>query len=327
VILFITKAMKKNLFIVIATLWFAAQQVFATSELRNFMTHPKDVPMIRLSEDWEGDGLGWTFVNGTQTNQWIVGTATSNGVGSKSVYISNDGSSNQYTITSTSVVHFYQDVSFPASMESYDLYFDLKTVGEWIGTTTHYDFLEVRIVDTNVTPQAGTRLEEGTQIGMYSNRPTWQTIHETLLSSLSGTTKRLVFTWRNDHQGGAQPPAAVDNIKLEARSYITDAALTEIFFPFRVHETGVKEVKVRLQNHGLPITSGTIRWSVNGATQTPFQWSGNLNYCEQEMVILGSFNFPHGTHTISATVEIMGDANPVNNTVNKTIVFETVTAS
>lgn len=43
---------------------------------------------------------------------------------------------------------------------------------------------------------------------------------------VSGNTKRLVITWRNDASGGAQPPGSVDNIKVEAfvpSCYMVDA--------------------------------------------------------------------------------------------------------
>ena len=47
---------------------------------------------------------GWTFTNGTLTNQWCWGSATNNG-GEKAMYVSNDnGTSNAYTLTSAAVV-------------------------------------------------------------------------------------------------------------------------------------------------------------------------------------------------------------------------------
>ena len=46
--------------------------------------------------DSDSDTAGWVFVNGSQANQWFIGTATNNS-GTKSLYVSNDnGSTNSY---------------------------------------------------------------------------------------------------------------------------------------------------------------------------------------------------------------------------------------
>jgi hypothetical protein len=81
-------------------------------------------------------------------------------------------------------------------------------------------------------------------------------------------------------------------------------------------------VTVHLMNLGLDtLTSTTIRWTFNGITQTPFNWSGNLMTFESEVVNLGNVLPILGTNTLVAWVE-----NP-NNTVdsnkfNDTIIFK-----
>ena len=164
-----------------------------------------------LSEDFEGTN-SFTIVNGSQTNQWWVGTATANG-GTKSAYISNNsGTSNTYTITTSSTVHMYRNVTFTASTMPYTLSFYWKAQGE-----STYDYMTVHLVETTTTPTAGSSLAASTQIGStrYNLGGTgWNQATISIPASNSGTTKRLVFTWVNDNSQGTTPPVAIDNIVL-----------------------------------------------------------------------------------------------------------------
>jgi len=168
-----------------------------------------------FNEDFEGTTHSFTIVNGTQTNQWYVGTAAKY-EGAKSAYISNNsGTSNAYTITSTSTVHMYRDVTFPSSASPYTLTFYWRAEGE--GSSTRYDYLRVLLTETYVTPAAGSSLpDSNTVLGTYNlgGAATWKQASISIPATTSGTTKRLVFTWRNDNSGGTQPPVAVDNIVL-----------------------------------------------------------------------------------------------------------------
>ncbi len=167
------------------------------------------VTTFPFNDDFEtGDLNKWITVNGSQTNKWHAGPATNNG-GSNASYISNNsGTSNAYTTTSTSVVHFYRDITFPAS-GSYRLKFDWKGNGE-----PSWDDLRVFFIDVTTTPVAGTSLSSG-QIGSnYVSQSSWQSVDLAFPSGYLGTTKRLVFSWRNDDITGTQPPAALDNISV-----------------------------------------------------------------------------------------------------------------
>jgi hypothetical protein len=171
----------------------------------------------------------WTVTNDA-TNVWVVGTAESNG-GIYSAYISNDGgTSASYTNTVAAIGHFYKDFTLPAGTNT--LTFDWKCEAENAAGATQYDYGAVVITDTTTTPVAGTevittvatagvngRLGAGTNLGKfnlaYGTSPgtTWNT--ETIdLSSYSGTTKRIVFTWVDDTSVGIDPPFIVDNIKI-----------------------------------------------------------------------------------------------------------------
>ncbi len=165
------------------------------------------------------DNFGWTIVNGTQTNRWIWGTAPSEEGNDHSLYISNDGSRHLYTNGAGSIVHVYRDVTF-GNEEEYVLSFKWKGNGKVSGISTKEDYLSVYLVDTNVRPSAGSY--PGTALEKYNLNNAWKNDTIILQSSmqLQNTTKRLVFTWRNDGSTSivtAQPPAAIDNISLSPR--------------------------------------------------------------------------------------------------------------
>ncbi|MDW8296093.1 MAG: hypothetical protein RMJ97_04335 [Raineya sp.] len=83
---------------------------------------------------------GWTVVNGTQTNQWHVGTAAFF-AGLRGAYISNNsGTSNNYDVSATSVVHFYRDITIPPN-STVNLSFRWRGQGE-----SGFDYLRVYVV-------------------------------------------------------------------------------------------------------------------------------------------------------------------------------------
>lgn len=58
-----------------------------------------------------------------------------------------------------------------------------------------------------------------------------------------------------------------------------------------------------LRNRGTEILeSVTINWSVDGAAQTPFDWTGSLSFNESEVVTFDQQTFAPGAHTIEFTV-------------------------
>ena len=71
---------------------------------------------------------GWTVVNGTQTNKWFVGATGVPSAGTKCAYISDNGAGSTYNfnIITTSVVHFYRDIIIPAGEPELSLTFKWK---------------------------------------------------------------------------------------------------------------------------------------------------------------------------------------------------------
>jgi len=195
-----------------ATPVYGEQVIFTTA------TVPEDA-FIETFETGNGATLdGWTIVNGppTQTNRWNVGTATASG-GNRSIYITNAitlslAAPNSYSAFNTSTVHFYRDFDIISTGENPAiLSFDWRG-GNWSGNK----FLAVYLVQTTVTPVAGTLLTAQEQqhavLRGTSGVLSWVR-HEIPLPVISGNV-RIVFTWRNPGGSESPPPAAVDNIVL-----------------------------------------------------------------------------------------------------------------
>lgn len=158
---------------------------------------------------------GWTIVNGTQTNRWAVNTGAGATHGSRAIYITNNCTgtpSHQYTINSLSVVHFYRDITVPAGEPYLTISFSLKVQGE--GTSTQYDYLDIFIAPTSVTPTAGTEVSATYQVARYNlQSSTWVSRTVQPCTPYTGTV-RVIFSWRNDGSVGTQPPAALDQIHI-----------------------------------------------------------------------------------------------------------------
>lgn len=185
----------------------------------SFTTPQQPVTVFPWLENFETGGTQWTIVNGTQVNQWKVGSAVNNG-GTQALYVTNDnGVSNAYNVNSISTVHAYRDVVLPSGIADANLRFDWRSVGE----TVAWDRMRVWLVPTTFDPIAGTEITAtGTapsgrvQIGLvnYNNQPTWTMANLAIPAAYFGQSFRVVFEWRNDGFGGAQPPAAVDNVEI-----------------------------------------------------------------------------------------------------------------
>jgi gliding motility-associated-like protein len=170
------------------------------------------------STDFETAETGFTIVNGTQTNKWVIGTATSNSP-THSLYISNtDGATNAYNVNNASVVHAYRDVFIPNGTAEIVLTYDWKNVGEGTATGTQYDYIRVWSTPASYTPAAGTQTTavNNTYVnhsGQLLANGAWTTNTHTIdVAAYQGNVRRFIFEWRNDGSLGSSPPGAVDNI-------------------------------------------------------------------------------------------------------------------
>jgi len=194
--------MRKIIYFIVASL------ISLMMQAQTVLVNPNAEGGFELGTDFAANG--WTVDNGAQTNQWFVGTVPLS-PNNNAAYISNDGGTTwNYTNTSTSVVHFYRDITFPAGETDIQLSFWIKGIGE-----SSFDRLRVYLVPTTTTPVAGTELSSG-QVGQanYSLQNEWIKVGIQIPASAAGTTQRLVFSWRNDNSLGTNLPIAIDNISL-----------------------------------------------------------------------------------------------------------------
>jgi hypothetical protein len=180
------------------------------------------ITMPVISETFENGLNGWVVSNGTQTNKWMIGTATASN-GSYSAYISNNHFDNLYSNSAT-YVYLYKDITFPESSEDFILRYDFKGMGE-----SGYDYMEVQYSDTNYTPREGDLFGPGVSLVRDLGDDTWLTKTITLpAENFSGRTLRLIFRWRNDGSTDNQPPAAIDNICIYTPSNMSSCNLPPI---------------------------------------------------------------------------------------------------
>ncbi|MBO7132564.1 MAG: hypothetical protein J6W06_00185, partial [Bacteroidales bacterium] len=198
-------------------------------------TANSDIPFSCDFDDAE-ENAKWTIANGTQTHHWHIGTATNNG-GDNSLYISNDdGTSNAYTLNTTSYVYAYRNLNI-AEDGVYMVSFDWLGQGE-----SNYDLLRAFITPTSAVLEAGsangmtssnnTTPNGWTDIanpeGKLNNTSEWQQSEKE--TYLEAGTYNLVFFWKNDNSGGSQPPAAIDNLSITKVSCpsVADITVSEI---------------------------------------------------------------------------------------------------
>jgi len=193
-----------------SSIWMSAE--FMTSQV------PATMPYTCDFEDAD-EAAAFGIVNGTQTNKWVVGTATHNS-GTHALYISDDnGTSNSYSISNTSNVWVYRDIEFPASPSGYTLSFDWRSNAE-----SCCDYMRVFIGNpTSVAagsltePAGATSLAanvSSSNSNYFNSVSNYQTFSVSLPGMTETTIKRIYFLWHNDGSLGTNPPAAVDNISI-----------------------------------------------------------------------------------------------------------------
>ncbi|MGG5508243.1 MULTISPECIES: fibronectin type III domain-containing protein [unclassified Myroides] len=149
-------------------------------------------------------------------NKWHIGTAVNNG-GTSALYISNnDGVANTYTNSVTQVSHVYKDFTIPADAEELEIQFDWRSLGD----SYSGDGFTVWAVPVTFEPTEGvgiTTAATRVRLGRSLYEQNRNFVTERLVmneTAFAGQTMRLVFQWKNDSWGGENPPAAIDNLKL-----------------------------------------------------------------------------------------------------------------
>jgi len=160
----------------------------------------------------------WKFFLGSNTNKWVVDTAINHG-GERALYVSNDnGSTNAYTVNSSSRVWACRDLYFDPHYSQFIISFDFKGLGENYNSRA-YDFAKL-FIGPAVTPgtswsSSAVSPTGSTQIGTYLYlQNDWTTIQDTLVVISGNGMQRIYFLWENDGSYGDNPPAAIDNFSI-----------------------------------------------------------------------------------------------------------------
>ncbi len=166
---------------------------------------------------------GWSVSNGTTPNhQWIVSSGHSLAApfAGNAAFVSDNGTAYNYTPANNSNIFFWRDVTVPAGEVVMNLTFNWNQQGE-----NSWDIWQVFAAPTTITPVGNnthpgtgttavpTPITGATYVGNGSVQTGIQTFSGGIPGSFAGTTFRLIFAWKNE-TGGAQPPAAIDNIRL-----------------------------------------------------------------------------------------------------------------
>ncbi|MDR2683821.1 MAG: fibronectin type III domain-containing protein, partial [Prevotellaceae bacterium] len=192
---------------------------------KTFTTAPAIVN-LPINTGFEDNNSIWVFSHSTGPNKWAIGTAAKKD-GSKGLYVSNNnGTANAYTYTydsdpPTSYSYAYVPVSLQAGTE-YTFTFDWKGDGE-----DNYDLARAFLIpasaniangaanemtaSTNTTPSGWLDIGGDAAINLLQDKTSWQSVEKTVTVPANGAYY-LAFFWKNDYSGGANPPAAIDNV-------------------------------------------------------------------------------------------------------------------
>jgi len=263
----------------------------------------------------DGTTDGWVIVNGSQINKWIVGTATAS-TSNRSIYISNNNSSNTYNNSAASIVHFFRDIKY-TSFSGNTLSFDFKGVAE-VG----YDFMRVYLCETNYVPVPGS-ITAGSLLGEYCNNVTWTPKTINLPNQPIDTTKRVVFTWINDTNTGLQPPPAVDNIvfsrgpnppvfSIDLSSHdFEEIAIGSVSLPqtFTITNTGEDNLLIDtitlsgINESDFSLITDGLPWSINEGVEQTFTASFSPTSTGEKTA---NINITHNADGSPATVTLLG---------------------
>ena len=180
---------------------------------------PVSLPYYCDFED-DDENKTWGLLNGSMVNKWCFGEATNNTAnGTKGLYISNNDGLNNIYSASTSYVYAIKTLNF-ADTGFYQFNFDWKSQGQY-----NSDIGKAFLVPASVELSAGNAFGMHGSIvttpGGWRDIPnlhlnaqsSWQTVHRELSISQAGIYN-LVFFWKNDASGVADPPIAIDNVSI-----------------------------------------------------------------------------------------------------------------
>ena len=151
----------------------------------------------------------WILFNGTQTNKWHIGMPT--GATNPVLFVSNDnGTNNNYTISSTTNVWACRDIDFGYFAE-YEISFKWSAQGE-----SCCDYINLYIGNPSLPSNSSNTIADAVKLTTTNlNQNTSGTYFRTTLdASYANTLKRLYFLWHNDGSIGTNPAGLIDSISI-----------------------------------------------------------------------------------------------------------------
>jgi len=192
----------------------------------------------------ESSANSWQFTGNEQTNIWTVNDNPfypENG--DYSLFVSANNSTYGYNNSSQSQSYVYHDISFPENKDVFVLEFDWSSRGEHT-VGSDYDWMDVYLADTSLTPNGGSDLGiSELNSDYYNDNYIVRHAYLVLDNSYAGTIKRLIFGWRNDDSVG-EVPAWVDNIKITAynKTALTGILQVGLDYPQKTLEEALGKV-------------------------------------------------------------------------------------
>lgn len=187
----------------------------------------KDYP---YSETFEGNlSSTWNFSSVDTANVWTSGTALANGEGSKSIYITKDGTSAAYDPTDATAAWAYRTLHLEPGV--YTFSYDWISGGDLrVGIIPAEGMFdggsdEVYYADGSASSLDGfTGIMDGRNSLGGSEDATWQSLSDYIIieNDMAGFY-HFVLLWRNSAAAAGNltsPSAAVDNLKIERSSCV-----------------------------------------------------------------------------------------------------------
>jgi len=166
------------------------------------------------------DAESWYLNNGTQNNYWAIGIID----GDSSLFVTKDGTTVSYNTSGSAVFMAERYLAMPQT-DSVTVEFDVKAFnGEG-----SYDYVKVFLVPADQDFEAQTDnnghnccSETGySTLAMkfpsgnyYFNNCSDSHISANMLNPTPGDTAKLVFMWRNDYDGGSNPPSCITSVSV-----------------------------------------------------------------------------------------------------------------
>lgn len=198
----------------------------------------------------------WITVNDT-TNQWVVSSADKlpNMTNSFSAYISNNGGTTRTYSNLNRVSHVYQDIAIPDDIDGLEFSFAWSCEAEFGAGADEFDFCRLFYTTNLTVPVAGTLPSAGyTQFGSrtkYYDEGTHVATERRAftpaeVSSLAGTTIRMVFSFITDTGIANAPAFGMNNVQMTAYKTIGG-----------IQRQLITDVEARLQSN-IAVTSGVF---------------------------------------------------------------------